>query len=259
MKKSSAELKRDARELLNHNYRTCVWITLISILVPLALLFPFILSMGDEPTTLQSLIGNLASLIVSLLSVILSCGAIRFYLNLSRGTEHRISDILSGFSTQPQKIVGAYFLLYLRLLVVMLPGSILLLLAMDVFTFSMALTGIAVIVFIVGFILAIKITLQYNLIYYLYMDAPNEKLGDIFKKSKELMNGNKMRCFYLMLSFLGWYLLSILSFGVGLLWVMPYMIETLTLFYLDVLEEKETDRHQSEFDSFEHYDSYSQY
>lgn len=239
MKKSSSELKKEARELLKNNYSTCVWITLINFLLPMFLLLPFALNTSENPDISQLLIENLASLIVSLLSVILSCGIFRFYLNLSRGNTHNIADILSGFKTQPQKIVGAYILLSLRILLVMLPGSILLVLAADVLTFSLPLTGIALIIFMIGLIWTIRISLEYNLIYYLYLDAPEEKLGNIFKKSKELMKGNKLRCLYLMFSFLGWYLLGILSFGIGLLWIIPYASETLTLFYLDVLKENE--------------------
>ena len=61
------------------------------------------------------------------------------------------------------------------------------------------------------------------------------------------MEGNKLRLLYLRLSFLGFYLLAVLSCGIGLLWLMPYMQQTMVSFYLDVQDVKElhiADLHQ---------------
>ena len=52
------------------------------------------------------------------------------------------------------------------------------------------------------------------------------------------MEGNKLRLLYLQLIFLGFYLLAVLSCGIGLLWLMPYMQQTMVSFYLDVQDVK---------------------
>ena len=52
------------------------------------------------------------------------------------------------------------------------------------------------------------------------------------------MEGNKLRLLYLQLSFIGFYLLAVLSCGIGLLWLMPYMQQTTVSFYLDVQDVK---------------------
>ena len=39
-----------------------------------------------------------------------------------------------------------------------------------------------------------------------------------------MMKGRKMDFFLLMLSFTGWTILSILTFFVGFLWLMPYLM-----------------------------------
>jgi uncharacterized membrane protein len=52
-------------------------------------------------------------------------------------------------------------------------------------------------------------------------------------ESKILMKGKKGHLFYLGLTFIGWYLLGSLTFGIGYLWIMPYMSATIAAFYDD--------------------------
>ena len=68
------------------------------------------------------------------------------------------------------------------------------------------------------------------------LDYPDLSASDIVKRSVKIMKGKKLQLFYLQLSFLPLYLVAILSFGVGLLWVLPYRNTAFTLFYLDVMK-----------------------
>ena len=49
------------------------------------------------------------------------------------------------------------------------------------------------------------------------------------------MNGNKMKLFMLDLSFIGWIILGTLCFGLGLLWVNPYIQCSHAEFYRDLV------------------------
>ena len=51
-----------------------------------------------------------------------------------------------------------------------------------------------------------------------------------------MMRGNKFRYFYMLLSFLGYWLLILLSFGIAMLWVVPYQTMTTVDFYYDLKE-----------------------
>lgn len=53
-------------------------------------------------------------------------------------------------------------------------------------------------------------------------------------KSVKLMKGHKWELFILGLSFLGWILLSILTFGIGFLWLLPYIQVTLRIYFLSI-------------------------
>lgn len=64
---------------------------------------------------------------------------------------------------------------------------------------------------------------EYRMIPYLLADDPNMPREDAFRISKEMMYGQKMDAFILDLSFIGWDLLSAVTFGlVGIFWVNPY-------------------------------------
>ena len=52
------------------------------------------------------------------------------------------------------------------------------------------------------------------------------------------MKGNRSKYFLLILSFFGWTILSILTFGIGLLWLMPYMQVTTVCFYEHLINSK---------------------
>ncbi|CCI82034.1 hypothetical protein FC41_GL000658 [Lactobacillus hominis DSM 23910 = CRBIP 24.179] len=50
-------------------------------------------------------------------------------------------------------------------------------------------------------------------------------------ESRKVMDGHKGELFVLDLSFIGWWLLSILTLGIGFLWLIPYVRVTHANFY----------------------------
>lgn len=60
---------------------------------------------------------------------------------------------------------------------------------------------------------------------------------DAITKSRELMNGNKGRLFYLHLTFIGWFILCILTFGIGFIFIAPYVKMAEVEFALEVLKD----------------------
>lgn len=72
---------------------------------------------------------------------------------------------------------------------------------------------------------------------YILKDNPELSIMETLRLSRKMMEGHKMQLFKLQLSFLGWILLSVLTLGVGLLWLMPYMMTAMAAFYQDVREQ----------------------
>ena len=64
------------------------------------------------------------------------------------------------------------------------------------------------------------------------------------KESWKMMKGHKGRLFYLDLSFLGLTLLSLLSCGIAMLWITPYMRMTQSFFYRELDGELDQTRRQ---------------
>lgn len=75
----------------------------------------------------------------------------------------------------------------------------------------------------------------YAIAFYIKVDCPQYKPMEVMKLSESIMKGHKMRYFMLQLSFIGWYLVGILTFGIGFLWIMPYVQSTNAEFYRDLI------------------------
>lgn len=91
---------------------------------------------------------------------------------------------------------------------------------------------------IVGFILLIASVIwaitkyfYYKLAYIVAIDNPEMSSKDAVLKSEELMNGNRSKLFFLQLSFIGWAILSAFTFGIGMLWLLPYIQFAIIVFY----------------------------
>lgn len=72
---------------------------------------------------------------------------------------------------------------------------------------------------------------------YILIDNPELSANQAINLSKKMMKGHKFDLFFLQLSFIGWIFLSIFTFGIGLLWLMPYMMTAQAAFYQDVRNE----------------------
>lgn len=62
---------------------------------------------------------------------------------------------------------------------------------------------------------------------------------DAVAKSKELMTNNRWKFFILDLSFIGWALLASLTFGIGMLWLLPYIQLTHIAFYKHISKKED--------------------
>ena len=68
---------------------------------------------------------------------------------------------------------------------------------------------------------------EYAMIPYILGDNPKMKWKEAFKLSKQMMKGNKWKLFVLDLSFLGWEILSLFTFGLlNIFYVNPYKVAT---------------------------------
>jgi uncharacterized membrane protein len=132
-------------------------------------------------------------------------GYCRFNMNLIQGTNPQFSNLFSRFDIF-WKALG------LRLIIF-------------IFTLLWSL------LFIIPGIIA---AFSYSMAFYIMEENPSMGIMDAINQSKEMMRGNKGRLFCLYFSFIGWAILCAFTFGIGLLWLGPYMNAAVAAFYLEI-------------------------
>ena len=148
---------------------------------------------------------TLSSILTLILAGPLSLGAAIFSLSISRGKEAMLEQLFQGFNN-----FSTAFITYLLVLLYVILWTLLLI--------------------VPGIIAA----LSYSMTFYILADEPLIKPQDALKKSKSMMNGFKLKLFYLCLRFFLLALLCILTLGIGFLWLIPYVHVTMAKFYDDI-------------------------
>jgi uncharacterized membrane protein len=132
-----------------------------------------------------------------------------FFLSLARGQDPQLSLLFEGFQRFTQALVT-----YLFMLLFIVLWSLLFIIPGIVAAFS------------------------YSQTFFLISEDPQLSGRDALQKSKALMMGKRWKLFCLFWRFFGWFLLGIISFGIGFLWIIPYLQTTLARFYDDLKKEE---------------------
>lgn len=168
-------------------------------------------------TLVIGIVSGLASLILSLIPYVGSLAAtiiitpafalstVRIYINVVKGNTPEVKDAFSGFDDfwaafKVNFFVGLFTFLWSLLFVI--PGII------KGYSYSMAM----------------------------YVLAENKGKGalECINESKKMTEGHKMELFVLNLSFIGWYLLTGITFGIAGIYVIPYVSATQVNFYNEI-------------------------
>lgn len=216
------EYKNAALAALSGHWTAAMIVTIVFLLITMAIVVPSTLLQPDSATLLEnmdpehpfSIYGDMLPFMFgsSLLSLFvllpLSIGFYYAFLLLFRRGDDKLTSNMFNEALRPKygRNVLAMFLVEL-------------------------LEGIGLIFFFVpGIILA----LCYSQVPFVLKDHPELSAVQAMKKSREMMRGHKFDYFWLSLSFLGWILLACLTLGLALIWLLPYMVQTLAVFYEDV-------------------------
>jgi len=80
---------------------------------------------------------------------------------------------------------------------------------------------------------------SYSMTPYILEENPELSANEAIDRSRAMMKGHKFDLFWLFLSFIGWFFLSLLTLGIGGLWLGPYMQTATAAFYEDVKADYE--------------------
>ena len=72
---------------------------------------------------------------------------------------------------------------------------------------------------------------SYSMTFYILRENPEMTAGE------KMMDGHKMDLFLLSLSFIGWAILASITFGIGYLWLIPYIYTAYAAFYETLKKE----------------------
>ena len=156
-----------------------------------------------------SIIVFVSSVAVLLISGPFMLGLSKASLEVSEGKHTSFNKLFSGF-----KQFGTAFPLMILI---------------SIFTFLWSL------LFVIPGIIK---TYSYSMSWFVLADRPDLTANEARKRSMYLMKGHKWRLFCLDFSFIGWYLLSILTLGILSFWVMPYHLTARAEFYQELLREE---------------------
>lgn len=248
----ASEIRKEAREALKGNWGKGACIILAY------LAFCFVLGLIEELFQANSFIYLLIEIAVLVMSAPLSFGLIIAFMKLKRGEEISAFGFLKEGFSRFKKSWGIYLQILKKLLLPMLCLIVLIILIAAMISYStvsaltdnsmsnsgsLALALVFTVVYIACLVYIIARSLLYVLAYNIGYDNPELSSKDCVLKSEELMKGNRGNYFILDLSFIGWALLACLTFGIGMLWLLPYMQVSMVCFYerLAKPEVKEVD------------------
>ena len=212
--KTNAELKELAKQQLTGKWGKSALLTLIYFVI------------GILPGQLLLSKFNFSSLTTSLVDIVLiapvTIGVSFCYLKLIRETNFNVIDILNGFK---------YFITGVVVYGIVDSMNILSALVPNIITVNVVTEQFLSLVF--G-LLSIFLYLMFSMVYYILIDNPQIGVIGALTGGLKLIHGQIGRLFILQLSFLGWILLAILSLGIGMLWLFPYIEVTTANLYLDL-------------------------
>lgn len=214
MNASRAELKARAKFTLKGQYwKLFGAILLVSLITGAISGFGSLLSLfSDEDgfnvaaVSLSSLVSIAVSLFVS---IPVNLGLSRLYIRAAQGCRADIDELFSVYRSG--HLLNAILVQFLE---------------------GLFITLWSLLFIIPGIVKAFS----YFMINYMLAENPGLEQARAFEISKQLMRGNRGKAFVLGLSFLGWELLSLLTLGIGMVFLTPYINMTFSHFYLELKE-----------------------
>jgi len=226
------EITAEARAALSGNWSKAIGITVLYMVLVFALSF------------LCSMIPFAGMLQIFVLPPLMT-GLAAFFLVFSRQQGGEVGDLFSGFR-QYWASVGAWFFMQLFILLWLLPGMLALIagavlagageaVSLNLPQAPMAGAGLLMVGGLYLAVAGVILNLRYAQIFYVLADETGTGALDAVRRSTELMRERKGKLFGLYFRFFGWSLLATLfTFGIGLIWVLPYFQVACARFYDDL-------------------------
>ena len=233
----NAELMRRALGSLSGKWAMAVGVTLLYQIV-----------MGGIQGLVPDFDKPIVTLLVALVSLLvvlviagpMTAGWNRLFLKIARRENAEVGLLFSGFKIFRKSFwTYAWVCLYLSLwgLLVAIPGFFAALVVPLMHknpALGLLLAPLLVLLVVAALVPLVRASLAYSQTFFLLADHPDWTASELIDRSMQMMDGFKWKKFCLGWRFFGWILLAILTCGIGMLWLTPYMAAANAHFYDDL-------------------------
>lgn len=241
---SNARLKAQSRRLLTYGYVFLMFATLVY-----GVFYLLVLGLGDLIIIPQTgagdiLAGLLVSVLLYALLTILQTGYCFMALNIVRAGNARIRDLFLGFRYHTGRLVLlSLFLSLIRYLCILPPVYVISELIFNggkasLFGYTAGSVSAAILItaasVLVSLLLYVAVYLPFSQSLFVFIDNQDFRAVKCLAESFRLMRGKRIRFFLLNLSFIGYWFLVLISFGIANLCVKPYVEVTLAQYYVEL-------------------------
>ncbi len=175
-------------------------------------------------------------IISSLLGGIIHVGICKYFLALI--TEKKVApfDVLHGFRHSPDKILSVNIFMTFIEVICLLPYAVYSCFFANAADRQSVLISLSI--FLLCEAIAFLILLPFSLTSFILVDMPDLSAAKTIKMSCYLMKKHYFKLIGLYLSFIPLSLASLITFGIGDIWLKPYIHSCFAEFYLTVTEQK---------------------
>lgn len=242
--KTNKEIRQTAYNSLTDNWGPAVVNTLIIAIVSylitsiintiastfISLSLPLI---GSKPTIIQ--INNI--LICSLFLIAQSGFMVALLLQYRKKQNFDAKALISFFKVPHLWATMLLVTIYLTIwgLVLIIPTM-----TLSIFSCHFGHTPFFNILLCISAIIVIIKSIEYVLVPFILHDYPNVQYHKAIVQSVDMMKGYRWTFFKLLLSFTGWAILSVLTLGIGFLWLYPYVYTSTAVFYEEIRNNYES-------------------
>ena len=220
---TASEIRQEARKSLTGKWGKAALATLVFFVIDYVISFVL---------NLVPAIGVIASTVIS---VPLSFGFIVVVMaKLKRGEEISYIEFFKNGFDKFAKVWQVTLWIFVKMLapiVVAIVGAIVMTSGVTMSVAESSTGSVLTILGVVVYLVGIPRAYSYKLALYIINDNPDMLAKETVEKSAEIMNGHRWEFFWLQLTFIGWAFLACLTFGIGMLWLIPYIQVSTVAFY----------------------------
>lgn len=233
MREQSARLKGRARTALLGNYTPIIVSFIILLLLFLLASYPFNYSLLISQRNSAIIIYIIANILIMLVLYEFLIGLIYMTMKIARGEQAYVRDLLFAFRNRPDRFIPVFIIRELVFFICLLPSYALMFISVS-YSNLLWLNLAKIILTLLGVMVGLLITAFFSFTELILIEDSSIRGSEGLKLSRDMLRGHIGQLIYILISFIGYYILSIISFNIGFLWTIPYSLETLVQYYYDL-------------------------